>query len=254
MDRNLPDDNSPHHDQSLPRRRLLELLSSTGLGATAGCSGVTGIMDDESPDRRSRNPEQQAESESESDRDATPARTTVGILCDEINTQFVPYDANTTALVCNCEVPSAIAQSLNTREATNHHQAFRTVDATTTGGLALNIVQTISDASVTDTPTEFNDRPREFTVDFNDESVPLYGQPPADDSSTETLAVSRLDGSLPYGVDGTRLYFPIMIQLTVQAGEPIPDSCRKAVTTTTHQIGETLERNPKSTVADAVEE
>lgn len=247
MDTNPADAESSQHDQATSRRRLLGSIGAAGLTATTGCLAWTDSIGSDSsagtPTRTAQSPQ--------TDTEDTSPDTTVGFLCSQISNQFIPYDASTTALVCNCEVPGAIAEYLGTRAESYQHRAFRPVEISTTGGLALNLIQSMGDAAAAESPHEFDaDRPQEVSVTFNGESVPLYGQTPANDPGTETIATSRLDGSLPYSVEGTTRYFPVMIQLSLQAGESIPDNCRDTVTAAAHRIAETLQSNPQSTVVD----
>lgn len=247
MDTNSDNSKSCQTDRPTSRRQLLGIVGTAGFAATTGCLAWTNdIEPTTSPDTPTKTAQPPSETPSRS------GETTVATLCNQIAAQFIPYNASTTDLVCNCEVPAALAEYLGTRVESYEHRAFRPVEVTTTGGLALNLIQSMGSA-IAESPHAFTDtRPQEFTIEFNDETVPLYGQTEANSPSRDTIATTRLDTSLPYMVEGSRLYFPVMIQLSLQAGEAIPDRCRDIVTTAAHRIAQSLQVNPQSTVAESV--
>jgi hypothetical protein len=220
------------------RRRLLQtsaaLAAATGL---AGCSsdGESGDGGDESGEGNSG--------------------TTVQDLCSRFSGEFVAYDVGAVPTICDFDIPATLEGNPSSGDLPGSNGWGVESDATNPGRIGISVGINFEETAVSDEPGESLGEPAVTDVEFGSETVTLYSLEEAN-LSDERHEIHSLKGDLPYTVGDTKLYFPIDITSSVEAGtdESIPEDCRASVMEVAHRVGESLRVNEETTVEAHLEE
>lgn len=234
---------------ALSRRQLVGAIGAGALPTIAGCIGGGDDSDEQGDGDNSNDgsdePDEGGGSESE---------TTVAALCQQIPGELVGYDAGATPLVCDCDIPNTMAESFGPTATDRAHRGIIRSEVSQYGELTVNIQQQVEERLVGEEPFDRGNQPEELETEFGGETIQFYGQPSAANPSTDTSQFVKLDGSLPYSVNGTKLYFPVSVVGELDVAEDIPDDCRETVTATTRQVTQRLRPNEETTIAQTISE
>lgn len=134
------------------------------------------------------------------------------------------------------------------------HRGYVQSEVSSYGELTIDVQQLVEETLVGEESFNYGDQPQELEVEFDGETIQFYGQLSAVDPSSGTSEFVKLDGSLPYSVGGTKLYFPLTVVGELDVSEEIPDDCRETVTETTRRVTRSLRLNDETTIAETVSE
>jgi len=226
---------SPHEPK---RRRILEATMSVTAGMTfAGCSGLTDTGGDENTE--------------------TNSGTTIQDLCRSYPGEFEAYDVGPKPMICEFDM-LAVLKGNSSSGSTPGSNGWRIEsDATGRGGIGFGLgVVPIEDRTDTEPGSTFTNQPELMDIEFNDETVTLYGPLEEAENATEEFVRYVIDGWLPYTINDTKLYFRLLISGGAKAGtdESIPEDCQAAVKEVPRRVGESLRVNEETTIESYVEE
>ena len=212
------------------RRKVLSAVGAGTLAGVAGCSGDGGGGDGGGDGGSG---------------DGGEGGDPVATLCADLTAEeYAAYDVGETQLIANFDAPSPLVDEFEPY-VPGTHRALIDVDR---NQLRVDVGYRLSGEDLIDgEPIERENDPVLSEIEFNGETVPVYGQREQVKVNRERGVLCSANLNLPYAVNGTELYFPANVLVELDTLEPIPEDCRERVEPTAVAIAESLRLNEANT-------